>query len=262
MSHNRKNNKDMVPIKDIRVWCRNKYGSSWWEVSPELKNERKKEAETALKCKEIIAIPPGLPPIFLNCNHKMGVFAADAIDKGWWHQPPPGLDSPPSDWLSKLPSCSKYGYYYKDKVATPNWDDWHYFFDESGNFDIYRGNFLIRRLLSLGTHVVDVVNHNEFPYIPMIFSQQSPLEFDEFVRQYELELNIRAELDDAFWRDLAEREDGEEWEPGIDWGCFMERALTCNHNFKFCDLQTEHLLMPWCSEVERLEGKQRREKYY
>ena len=64
MSHNKKNNKDMVPIKDIRAWCRNKYGSSWWDVSPELKKNRKKEAETALKCRDIVVspLPPALQP--------------------------------------------------------------------------------------------------------------------------------------------------------------------------------------------------------
>ena len=40
---------DNISIKDVREWCRKKYGALWWKVSPQLKNTRKKEAYEAIK---------------------------------------------------------------------------------------------------------------------------------------------------------------------------------------------------------------------
>jgi len=34
--------------KEIRAWCRQEYGSSWWEVEASVKQDRKREAKAAL----------------------------------------------------------------------------------------------------------------------------------------------------------------------------------------------------------------------
>ena len=38
-----------ITRKDVRAWCRSKFGISWWDVEPELKKERMKEARMVLK---------------------------------------------------------------------------------------------------------------------------------------------------------------------------------------------------------------------
>ena len=37
-----------ITRKDVRAWCRGKYGPGWWEVEPEVKRARMKEAKIAL----------------------------------------------------------------------------------------------------------------------------------------------------------------------------------------------------------------------
>ena len=45
-----------MSTSDIREWCRQKYGSQWWDVPKDVKNARKKEAKTSISNKTSLTI--------------------------------------------------------------------------------------------------------------------------------------------------------------------------------------------------------------